>query len=240
MDARANAQSGAPSPPAILIKKSPLTRSQRRGKQDKKRAFPVRAGAAAGVDAGNRTPVSAPLVSPDEQFVDTYLSAALRGNDLRQRCLVAPRAQRRSGAGSTRATTSNAASFALMPRLSDLKRGAYEAREGVGEDALQRSNAGSACQSGAQLVVAAISLMSHRMQNWKRPFGMSWPREVPMEPVKALVKTPLEGSDAGEFSDSGRGSLTSSEVPMKLVKELARTPSSGSTQACSTTRAAAL
>ena len=36
----------------------------------------------------------------------------------------------------------------------------------------------------------AVVLMSHRMQNSKRPFELSWLREVPMELVRELSKTP--------------------------------------------------
>ena len=73
--------------------------------------------------------------------------------------------------------------------------------------------------------------MSHRIQNSKRSFELSWLREVPMALVQELSKTPLKLSHAGDLGDSGRGSLTSNEVPMKVLKELARPPSSGSVQA---------
>ena len=74
---------------------------------------------------------------------------------------------------------------------------------------LQRINAGPSGQSGALLTVSAVVLMSHRMQNSNRPFELSWLREVPLELVKELSKTPLGRSKAGDLGESGRVSLTS-------------------------------
>ena len=88
----------------------------------------------------------------------------------------------------------------------------------------QQFNTGSACQSSSQLAVAAVFILSHRMQERERPFERSWLREVPRKLVKELAKVPLERSKAGAFGDSGRDSLTSSGVPMRIVKELAKTP----------------
>ena len=64
----------------------------------------------------------------------------------------------------------------------------------LAKNRLQRINAGPIGQSGALLAVSAVVLMSHRMQNSKRPFELSWLHEVPMEVVNELSKTPLERS----------------------------------------------
>ena len=72
--------------------------------------------------------------------------------------------------------------------------------------------------------MAAVFILSHRIQERERPFERSWLREVPRKLVKELAKVPLERSTAGAFGDSGRDSLTSSGVPMRVVKELVTTP----------------
>ena len=64
---------------------------------------------------------------------------------------------------------------------------------------LQRINAGPSGQSGALLAVSAVVLVSPLMQNSKRPFELSWLREVPMELVKELSTTPLEQSHGGDL-----------------------------------------
>ena len=62
------------------------------------------------------------------------------------------------------------------------------ARKRAGEDALQRSNASSARQSGAQLAVVAVSLMHHQTQTGNWPVEMSWLCEAPARGASRKVK----------------------------------------------------